>query len=219
MNAIRPPFVSFGTCDSEYWQSRNLETNHSPEQYLKADITTQLTLDKIIEVSNKATSFIEIGCNAGRNLNYLYNKGFKNLAGIEINEIAINQTLKTNFPDLYNSAKFYIGNAATEITKIPDNSFDVVFSIAVLIHIDPEYFSLFSDMARISKKYIAIMTAENGSPFPYNFKKIFADLGFKEIYYRCFYGEKNDGLLPIEKYNLKEHLFNETFVRIFVKCQ
>ena len=94
--------------------------------------------------------------------------------------------IKQNFSELYKTAKFYIGNAAVEIKKIPDNSFDVVFSIAVLIHIDPEFFSFFADMVRISKKYIAIFTAENGAPFPYNFRKIFTDLGCKEIYYQSF---------------------------------
>jgi len=217
MNGVRPPFIYYGNCDSLYWQTRNLETNHSPEQYLRTDFSTQATLDKIINVSNKDTSFIEIGYNAGRNLNYLLEKGFKKLAGIEINEIAINQTLKQNFSELYKTAKFYIGNAAVEIKKIPDNSFDVVFSIAVLIHIDPEFFSFFADMVRISKKYIAIFTAENGAPFPYNFRKIFTDLGCKEIYYQSFYGDKIYQTLPTEKYDLKKHFFNETFVRIFIK--
>lgn len=217
MHGVRPPFPSSRGCDLNYWGSRTLETNHSPKQYLLKDISTERCLDKIISVSDKNTSFVEIGCNAGRNLNYLYENGFRNLAGIEINKIAIEETLRNYFPDLYKTGKFYIGNAADEIKKIPDNSFDVVFSIAVLIHINPEYMYLFEEMARISKRYISILTSENGYPFPYDFKKIFTKNNFKEIYYACYYGNVNNKFIPVELYDKYNHFYKETFVRIFIK--
>lgn len=217
MNGIMPPFPNSDSCDSLYWKNRRLDTNHSPEQYIQYDSSTYMSLDEVIKVSSSNDSFIEIGCNAGRNLNYLYEKGFRNLAGIEINDTAVNVTLKKYFPDLYAFGKFYVGNAAEEIRKIPDNSFDTVFSIYVLIHINPEYKSLFKDMVRISKKYIIVTTSLNGSPFPYDFVKIFTDLGCKEIYSRINYENGSICKLPENLYNKKRHFYNEYFVKIFIK--
>jgi len=50
---------------------------------------------------------LEIGCNVGRNLNHLYENGFKQLTGIEISENAIN-ALKRMYPLYIRTQKLFI---------------------------------------------------------------------------------------------------------------
>ena len=45
---------------------------------------------KIISVcKNKDDSILDLGCNSGRHLNYLYNHGYKNLNGVDIMKSAL----------------------------------------------------------------------------------------------------------------------------------
>lgn len=208
---IRMPFRND---PREYWRSRNSGEKHGPEHYVQEDASTYVMFEELLKALPPEASFLEIGCNAGRNLNYLYKLGYRELAGVEINATAIHETLKNTFTELYQTATFYVGNAAEEIKKIPDNRYDVVFSIAVLEHILPEDKRLFYDMVRVSKKYIAVITGENRL---YDFGRLFEDLGCKTVLFKLFYGEGNNFNLPSDKYDHKKYFFNETFLRIFIK--
>ena len=200
----------------EYWRSRNIGDPHGPESYLHEDNSIYVMFGDLLKALGGKASFLEIGCNAGRNLNYLLKQGHTDLAGIEINDASVNVVLKDYFPDLYEKGTFYIGNALDEIKKIPDSRYDVVFSIAVLEHIPYEDRALFTEMARVSKQYIAIITGLKSTLFNHNYERIFRKLGFTTIVYRLFYGENNNFQLPTELYN-KKHTFNSMFLRIFIK--
>ncbi len=205
---------------AEYWASRDVDTIHSPTLYVKPDETTSLVLDDVLKVVERSASFLEIGCNAGRNLKYLYDKGYKNLAGIEINAPAVEKVLKSNFPDMYASSKFYVGNAAEQIKKIPSNSYDVVFSNAVLVHIHPKDASLFQDMVRVSKKYISFFTDENSTGgWPHDYDAIFKKQGCTLVQHKLFYGmeSKNSLLLPKENLDEKKHYFDACIQKIYIK--
>ena len=182
-----------------------------------ANASIHVMFDALLKMLEKKASFLEIGCNAGRNLHYLLKRGYTDLAGIEINDASVNIALKDHFPDLYEKGTFYIGNCLDEIKKIPDSRYDVVFSIGVLEHIPYEDKALFTEMARVSKQYIAIITGVKSALFNHNYEKIFRRLGFTTIMYRLFYGENNNFQLPTELYNKEKHTFNSMFLRIFIK--
>lgn len=94
----------------------------------------------------KFDSVCEVGCNIGNNLSRL--KGLCLSYGVDINENAIKKGLEK-----YPFIKFVKGS----IYEIPlqDNSFDLVFTRGVLIHIPPEdRKQALKELKRISKKYI-----------------------------------------------------------------
>lgn len=216
MNGMTPPFRETSGCDSAYWESASIDGNHSSKLYVKPDNVTRETLDPVIKSVNKNASFLEIGCNAGRNLKYLYSRGFRNLAGIEINRIAIEETFKQSHSKVYNAASLFVGNAADIIKNFETASYEVVYSIAVLIHINPEYRALFNEMVRVTQKYIVVFTNELGYPFPYDIQKIFENLGCKQIYHKSFY----DGVssrLPKALFDRTKHSLSEASIRIFIK--
>jgi len=97
---------------------------------------------------DRSLKILEVGCNNGTNLGVLKNMGFKNLSGVDVLSDAI-ESAKKNVPD----ATFQVGS----ILELPfeDNSFDLVFTCGVLIHVHPnEVTQAINEIHRCSKKYI-----------------------------------------------------------------
>jgi hypothetical protein len=85
---------------------------------------------------NKEYSILEIGCNAGRNINHLWQSGYRNLQGMEISEHAVRR-LRIEYPCLA-TIPVDIGPAEESIKKYPSKSIDVIFTMSVLEHLHPD---------------------------------------------------------------------------------
>jgi len=167
----------------DYWKLPN-DGYNCPENYLRAELKRSQFLAELIEKYNsKNIKILEIGCNVGRNLNYLYSKGFRNLNAIEINANAI-QLLKKSYPEMAENVNIYNVPIEEAIKKFKDNEFDVIFTMAVLQHISPRSEWIFSEMFRITNSYIITIEDEfeiSWRHFPRNYNVIFKSLNMKQI--------------------------------------
>lgn len=170
-----------------YWKNPE-DFGNTTEEYLSQNESAKLMcslIKKLLGVK-KDKSIIELGCNCGRNLNNLAIEGYTNLSGIDISQKAIN-LMKAKYPEIYYNSNIKIDSLEASLPKIKDNSFDVVFSLAVLMHIPYQSNSIFKEIVRISKQYV--ITLENEimphvwSHYPRDYKKIFEDLGMEEVYF------------------------------------
>jgi len=127
---------------------------------------------------------LEIGCNVGRNLNFLFNAGFHKLYGIDINSHAISE-MKKLYPVLYSNSKIITGSVEEKIKKFIDNEIFLTFTAATLQHIHPSSNFIFSEISRITSNYIITIEREKTShifdEFPRNYDIIFENLGWKQI--------------------------------------
>jgi len=65
------------------WREQSEKTPHrDPALYLKHDESIDLLFKDVLPILKKDAAILEIGCNAGRNLNYLHQKSYQNLHGI-----------------------------------------------------------------------------------------------------------------------------------------
>lgn len=132
---------------------------------------------------SKKAKILEVGCNVGRNLNFLFEKGYRNLYGIEINKKAVS-LMRKFYPKLAKKAHI-IGKPTEEaIFEFKDNYFDLIFTMASLMHHHPSSDFILKEIYKKSKKYILTIEDEtNDKPlqFARNYKKIFESLGMKEI--------------------------------------
>lgn len=169
----------------EYWKTRMATGDaNAYTEYLK-NVELSEYFVKIVDryASNKNISIIELGCNVGRNLNAFFVAGYKNLYGIEINSHAI-EAMKTYYPDMANVVKIYNSSIEDKIKELSE--FDLVFTIAVLMHIHPDSEWIFEQIARITKNWLITFEDESGEAtknFPRNYKKIFEEFGLKEVEY------------------------------------
>ncbi|KQZ28525.1 hypothetical protein ASD50_19585 [Mesorhizobium sp. Root552] len=163
-----------------YWKKPN--EDNAPETYTKGAVARSLfLLDCIKKYATPRSRILELGCNAGRNMAFLHNAGFTRLTAIEINANAIDH-MRHTFPEL-KRAKIIISSIEDSIRQLPGNSFNIIYTMAVLEHVHPDSNWIFAEMARVSPKIITVEDEVTESPrhFKRDYRTIFQDLGYKQI--------------------------------------
>lgn len=167
-----------------YW--RNPPKKNSPEAYLTPPDNRSEYLVKLVQKHvNISASILEIGCNVGRNLNELFQSGYKKLTGVEISAGAVTLMQKA-FPEMSKHAKILTVPIEDVIKNFRDNSFDLVFTMAVLMHIHPDSEFVFEEIARITRRFLMLVEGENtfqrGRYFGRFYRPIFEQLGMVQIF-------------------------------------
>ena len=140
---------------------------------------SQTIINMLSPLITKEDSILEIGCNTGRNLNHLWQAGYKNVRGIEISENAVKR-LRIEYPCLA-IAPVDIGPAELSIQKYANNSVDVIFTMSVLEHLHPDSRFLFKEIARVARKYVLAIEPRQGKrshmQHPWDIKREFTAVG------------------------------------------
>jgi SAM-dependent methyltransferase len=182
---VTPPWVWTPDRCGRFWASRTeQDERNGPAAYAGKDLDVVTFLNDFWqpEVSTE-DSVLELGCNAGPNLEGLRRLGFTDLAGVEINPAATAEMGRA-FPELSALAKVHLGAAERVLPGLPPSSHDVVFSMAVLIHVHPSNHRVMAEMVRVSRKYVCVIEAENvtcGYVFARNYRRVFERLGCTEV--------------------------------------
>ncbi|MFC1588526.1 class I SAM-dependent methyltransferase [Planctomycetota bacterium] len=169
----------------EYWQKPD-DTANKTEAYAddSALKRSAFLAACIAEHCPGISSAIEIGCNLGRNLNYLQSELNLAVAGMEISRYALS-LMPQIYPDL-KVLTIYAGPVQKTILDIPDNSYDLVFSMAVLMHLHPTTPDEFwAEVPRIAAKHVLIIENEiGGSPrnWARNYQTLFEKYGARQIH-------------------------------------
>jgi len=163
----------------QYWKAPN-DGSNQPRDYLhpKGGQARSEFLLSLIDLPRDA-SILEVGCNVGRNLNHLHEAGYTDLTGIELSEQAV-EILRRKFPHLRD---IRVG-AAEDILPTFD-TFDLVFTMAVLVHIHPtSEQAVFPELTRIAKKLIVIEDEHLNTRrhFRRRYRPIFEGLGMKQVH-------------------------------------
>lgn len=162
----------------DYWINKS-----QPEDYIDKIKRSEFLTEYTKKYITQKGKILEVGCNVGRNLNYLYENGFKQLTGIEISENAI-ITLKKTYPTLEKNAEIIHSPIEDIIKRLPSGHFELVFTMAVLEHIHPESEWIFEDIARVTGSYLITIEAEEAEHwriYPRNYKDIFEKYGLKQV--------------------------------------
>lgn len=166
-----------------YWRSPP-DSRNQPDCYLAVSDDRSEALRLLLErhVSDPAScSVLEIGCNAGRNLECLRNSGFGQLAGVEISRSALD-SLRRAYPQLAANAELHEGPVEQVLPSL-DQAYDVVFTMAVLEHLHPESEHVFAEMVRVSKTLLVTVEDEKGLSerhYARNYARVFSQLGMVE---------------------------------------
>ena len=180
-----PPWIFTQRECQEYWKSiTNTSSANRPSEYAaKSQEIVQFLHQFWAPHIGTEDIILELGCNCGANLNGLLCRGYKHLHGMEINETAISQ-MKCSFPDLAGIATILVGSLEELLPKAPTAGVDVIFTMAVLIHIHPRSNYLFDEMVRVARKYICVVeneTANCAYVFSRNYRRVFERLGCSHV--------------------------------------
>lgn len=131
----------------------------------------------------KDASFLEVGCNVGNQLLQLQELGYTNLSAIEVQSYAV---------EIAKSRVRNLGISQGSALALPygNDSFDVVFTSGVLIHIAPEDIPrAMEEIHRCAKTYIwgAEYYAPDVTPVNYRgHEKLLWKMDYARRYLECF---------------------------------
>lgn len=143
--------------------------------YLDAGPRREFIASVISKYGEHDDTIIEIGCNAGSNLLPLYEAGFRDLGGIDISARAIEKASERIPRGIF--IRGDLPEAIKQIRKV-----DVLFSMAVLMHISPDDEAVFQsfhehtrylitcEWERTSNNYI--VARDYGAVFSEHFEQI-----------------------------------------------
>jgi len=138
-----------GAFGKEY-TDRNPQTPEAMDElFLKNFGVTRTALNReFLGNLDKSMSILEVGANVGAQLAALTSLGFRRLYGIELQFYAI-QCAKTCSPNVR-----LVQASAFEL-PFPDDSFDIVFTSGVLIHLSPEALPrALDEIVRCARRYV-----------------------------------------------------------------
>ncbi len=181
-----------------YWRAPPDQGN-LPRSYLGGAARSAWLVELVrqrLAADPQRAKVLEIGCNAGRNLNHLLAAGYRDLTGIEISENAV-KLLRRAFPDLAAVARIHVAPVEEKIRTFADGEFDLVFTMAVLEHIHEDSAWIFAEMARVTKSLLITIEDErefSERHFPRNYERVFSRLGLRQVAsLRC---DRIEGLGP-----------------------
>lgn len=162
----------------DFW--RNPTKRNKPNFYQEGLAKSEFLFEYIKKYVSESASILELGCNIGRNLNYLHQNGYKNLNAIEINENAIKLMWET-YPHL-KDVSIKCGSLE-EILPNSKEKYDLIYTMAVLEHVHYKSEFIFELIAKATKFLITIEeeTSISKRHFPRNYKKVFEKLGATQI--------------------------------------
>lgn len=148
--------------------------------------STMFLFGKMLRSAPQLKSIIEFGCNIGLNLKALksINKDF-DLCGYEINMNAAQKARDLNIANIIND---------TIVKEMPtDRKYDLAFTRAVLIHVNPnELDAVYNNLYNVSNRYVLVCEYYNPTPVTIEYR------GNKEkLFKRDFAGEL------IDRYNMR----------------
>ena len=168
-------------CHHDYWKELEIRDDG---YYRIFEDRSRFLVELVKKHANPEAVIFEIGCSVGMNLNALWNAGFKNLAGLEINEKAV-ERFKVLYPEVVNSGvKIIVSSIEQSIKLLPDKEYDVVVAVRTLAHVHKSSDWVMNEIARITKDIlitIEVETPQDWKHFPRNYKDVFEACGMIQI--------------------------------------
>jgi SAM-dependent methyltransferase len=170
------PIYKTSKGSSDYWSSRPKEGDRGAGNYIKMDSTGRALVEEVSRrASNKEDKLLDLGCNIGRHLNALREKGFKNLYGVDLS-YAAREACEEVFPELNDLADLTQGSFENYLLNTEDKFFDIIYTHGATVeHVTP-VFPLVKHICRATKNYVIFGAVHlNGSTYPrfwqYEFEK------------------------------------------------
>ena len=108
---------------------------------------------------------LDIGCNCGRHMAALADRGFTNLSGVDVNAEAI-RVMPEWFPQLAEGCSAETDLLQRYLPRQESGKFDVIFTRGATIELIHPSFPLVREMCRVAREHVVLMIAENEQAYP-----------------------------------------------------
>ena len=165
---------------NRYWRENS---NGDSIQLVRSAPRSAFIKDLIDKHARANPSILEIGCDGGGNLDFLYRAGLTRLAGVEISPEAL-RLLRENYPEMASRIRLVEGPIEDQIKQIADGEFDVVFTISVLAYIHHDCDWVLAEMVRVTSDLLISIDqkrAYSSHAVARDYRRIFERLGMEMI--------------------------------------
>lgn len=147
------------------WRSRGIE--EIEKEFSNLNHPHRILLLEKIKNFQPFLSVLEIGCGWGPNLILLAKQFPKaEIKGIDINPLSVEEGNKYLKKEGISNVELLVGKA-DELQAIPDKSFDIVFTDALLIYIGPDkIMKVVKEMIRITRRALILIEWHSFEPSP-----------------------------------------------------
>ena len=144
------------------WAERSGEFSPDYYAYYGPDGRSDRILDLLGRYLDRSASVLELGCSSGRHLSHLYDHGFEDLSGIDVNAEAF-EVMASAYPDLADAGTFYASTIEDVVGDFEDDRFDAVYSVQTLQHVHPDAAWVFEELVRITDDLLVTVEVERES--------------------------------------------------------
>lgn len=175
---LRPWFWPY-IGDAEPWASASEDGWYPPSGYV-IDEPGPL-LQRLMAATTPEDSVLDLGCNSGANLNFLYQAGYRRLAGVDAGGAALRHFAEV-FPDTYACASVTHDLFQRFLLQQPDGSVDVVHSNGATLELVHPSFPIVAEICRVARKAVFVDIQERGHAYPRDYMAQFRAHGFLLVY-------------------------------------
>lgn len=151
---------------------------HGAEQFLDLTPTSGVLIDEIVSRAMSLDDrILDLGCNVGRHLYALWQRGYMNLFGIDVQHAAL-ELMGKAFPELTGTVTVSQGTFQEYLPRVADRTFDICFTHGATIELVPPHFPICAELARISRRAVILMIGESEHYYPRLWEVEFLRSGF-----------------------------------------
>lgn len=167
-----------GAGTREHW-----EQHPTAAAFEGIDPASQAQMDEIVAlVPDRAAAILDMGCNVGRHLDYLYRQGYRNLHGVDWSSAAL-RDMASRYPQAHAAAKLSFASFEDFLSGDPP-PVELVYSRGATFELVHPAFPLIRRVCRIANRYVVLVISEAGHAYPRFWEYEFAREGFELAHLR-----------------------------------
>ena len=161
-----------GAATKDYWDA------YPTSDFNELEPASLVLLNEIISLCpDKYSSILDMGCNVGRHLNYLYDNGYTNLHGVDFSRRAI-EDMAVRYPEMYKASSLTVASFQEYLSGNP-NVVDLVYTRGATFELVHPSFPLIKKVCHIARQYVVMVISETGHAYPRFWIYEFANNGFE----------------------------------------
>jgi SAM-dependent methyltransferase len=163
-----------GPATRQYWEE------YPTTQFQELGETCHTLMQEVMHVSpDRNATILDMGCNVGRHLNFLYEKGYRNLLGVDFNSTALSE-MALRYPPMHAGARLYEMSFEEFLTKV-DDPVDVAYTRGATFELVHPSFPLINELCARVRRHVVLAIHEAGHYYPRCWEYEFARQGFELI--------------------------------------
>ena len=175
---LRPWFWPY-IGDAEPWATASENGWYPPSTYI-IDEPGPL-LERLLETCDPKDSVLDMGCNSGANLNFLFQASYRQLYGVDASGAAL-ELFSHNFPETFEIAHVRHDLFQGYLPRCPDDMVDVIHSNGATLELVHPSFPIVDEMCRVARRAVYVDIQERGHAYPRNYIAQFQRNGFQLVY-------------------------------------